>query len=301
MEKNKKNKQAWILTPLLVLIIISILALTYHGWRYQQELESRLHQFDELILNQQEKISKIPNLEPLVNQQAQQIEQLSINIQKMKKPKNQIEDIRWLIQQAEWQINLFFHPKLSQHLLTIAQKIAETENWSSLNQSLENDINQLNQLDLTPASKVIKACAQVKQQLAQLSPKRPSEITKEDRPSYPKYIEIFKPYFQIDHYETRTPKIPNPIQQGILIDNLKLLLPQIQLAALNQDNSSYHQLLSQFKDNLQDLNELEHHAELVENITKMEKFNFTLSQPIHFQSANLANELEKQYSERANS
>jgi hypothetical protein len=179
-------------------------------------------------------------------------------------------------------------------LLKLALNRAQAENWQGLSQALTADLQQLSLIHITPSHEIVEACNKLQTQLGQLIAKTPAQQALTKELPLPKYVQVFKPYFQIERYTNVAPKVLPPSRQQQIIAQLNLLLPSIQAAALNHQPGLYHQLLEQFQQSWQSLKASQENVNIDATLQQMQDFQLNLANPIHLQSADAAQTLEHQ-------
>ncbi|NBP98305.1 MAG: hypothetical protein EBU51_01720, partial [Synechococcaceae bacterium WB6_3A_227] len=141
--------------------------------------------------------------------------------------------MKWLIQQASWQLNVMNQPQSAQQLLLIAKRISNKQHWINIEAAIDNDMAALNHAHITESTLLI---AQINQLRQALSTFQPVESLVKTKPKasvmLPHYLHALKPFIYIEHLPNKEISITPPSEQYINLQNIQLLLPQIQYAAL---------------------------------------------------------------------
>lgn len=281
MTTHNNHKALGFSLGLMSVILAGAIASQFKLWQQQQQLET---------LEQQ----NIKQEQTRFAQMTAEIKQINQSLQSISKPRTQIEDLQWLIQEADWQLNLFHRLDLSQHLLKLALKLAQTENWQGLSQALAADLKQLSLIELSSSHEIIEVCAQLQTQLKPLIATTPIQLNQTEDAQLPKYVQVFKPYFQIERYANVSPKILPPNRQNQIIAELNLLLPGIQTAALTHQQALYDELLQQFQQSWESLKATQNVPKIDKLLAQLQNYKISLTRPIRFQATDSAQNLEHQ-------
>ena len=208
-------------------------------------------------------------------------------------PKARLEHIKWLIHQASWQLNVLYQPQSAQQLLLIAKRISNSQHWVNLEAAIDIDLAVLNNVQITKSTSVI---AQINQFRLVISALHPLENLVKTKPKasvlLPDYLNALKPFVYIEHLPNKETSIVPPSEQYINLQNIQLLLPQIQYAALTHQQDLYLQLVEQ----LGQLAEVFKQPDIGQAINTLKQNQFQLEKPIHFQSITLVHQQLRQES-----
>jgi len=208
-------------------------------------------------------------------------------------PKARLEHIKWLIHQASWQLNVLYQPQSAQQLLLIAKRISHSQHWVNLEAAIDNDLAVLNNVKITESTSVI---AQINQFRLSISALQPLENLVKTKPKasvlLPDYLNALKPFIYIEHLPNKETSIVPPSEQYINLQNIQMLLPQIQYAALTHQQDLYLQLVEQ----LGQLAEVFKQPDIGQAINTLKQNQFQLEEPIHFQSISLVHQQLRQES-----
>ncbi len=208
-------------------------------------------------------------------------------------PKARLEHIRWLIQQASWQLNVMNQPQSAQQLLLIAKRISNKQHWINIEAAIDNDLSALNNIHITESTILIAQINQLRQTITSLHPLENLVKTKpKASASLPDYLNALKPFVYIEHLPNKETTIVPPSEQYINLQNIQLLLPQIQYAALTHQQNLYLQLVEQ----LGQLASVFKQPDIEHAINTLKQNQFQLEEPIHFQSISLVHQQLRQES-----
>ncbi len=208
-------------------------------------------------------------------------------------PKARLEHMKWLIQQASWQLNVMNQPQSAQQLLLIAKRISNKQHWINIEAAIDNDLSALNNIHITESTILIAQINQLRQTITSLHPLENLVKTKpKASASLPDYLNALKPFVYIEHLPNKETTIVPPSEQYINLQNIQLLLPQIQYAALTHQQNLYLQLVEQ----LGQLASVFKQPDIEQAINTLKQNQFQLEEPIHFQSISLVHQQLRQES-----
>lgn len=279
MAANNKRKYGLFCFYLLVSLLLT--GLCSYIWQLQQQFKI------EIINLKQALNTQALELKPKLEQFSSQIQSIQQNLQHVFKPSADIENIKWLIQQAQWEINLYSQKESSQQLLTQAYQMALQQHWQELADAIQNDLHQVQTTPLTANIVLLQNILHLQQAIEGLTPIHPGQALIGDT-NTTKWLQVFRPYIDIRPYVN---KVTPPNDWVMHHHHLLLLLPQIQYAALTQQNELFHQLVNELKSNWQPLSAWGG-TDISAMISSLQSFQFQLSSPLVFQSSRIVAELE---------
>jgi len=279
MAANNKHKYG--LFCFYLLVSLSLIGLCGYIWQLQHQFKTDITKLKQELAAQE--LAQKPKLD----QFSSQIQSVQQNLQRVVKPSADIENVKWLIQQAQWQINLYAQKETSQQLLRQAYQIALQQQWQGLADAIQSDIHQVQAAPLTANTILMQNILHLQQAVERLTPVHPGQ-TLTGETSTTKWLQVFRPYIDIRPYVN---KVTPPNDQVMHHHHLLLLLPQIQYAALTQQNDLFHQLVNEFKSNWQPLSSWGG-TDISAIISDMQSFQFQLASPLALQSSQVVAELE---------
>ena len=213
-------------------------------------------------------------------------------------PQHEITTILWFIREAKWQMNTLYEPLMAIKLLKHAQKIAHNQQSLALDEALSQDLSTVSLQMLTPTITIVTTIEKIQHLLNAIPSSQTNDYLLEKKKTRPqnKILSLLWPYLRIEKYTQSAKKITPPSQQMIVLENMQLLLPQIQMAAVNHQNALYQILFSQFEGQYYSLQNPPMMTELLE-ILKNAKIQ--LEKPIYFQSFSEIHQLLNQSIEKA--
>jgi hypothetical protein len=296
MTTEQETKSSNILPLLWFLSAINLLGLGYVIYTTQTQ--------GQLIQDNNHQILEFNNHMTQANQNwSEQIEKLTADnttikqqLSKSPAPTAGLEHIKWLIQQAKWQVNVLFHPQTAQQLLRLAKEISQRHHWSALEESLDKDIANLEQIHLTQATTLISQINQLKTSLIPLQPTKTFIQNKADSVDtpLPDYLKLFTPFVKIDRIHNSDLKIYSPSDQFQIIQNMQLLLSEIQYAGITHQQDTFQELVSQFEQEWLMIAAHFPDTQLDKHIQTLKNDSFELAQPVNFESFSEINYLIQQ-------
>lgn len=208
-------------------------------------------------------------------------------------PKARLEHIKWLIHQASWQLNVMYQPQSAQQLLLIAKRISNSQHWFNLEAAIDNDLAVLNNVQITKSTSLIAQINEFKLAISALQPVENLVKTKPKASALlPDYLNALKPFIYIEHLPNKDISIVSPSEQYRNLQNIQLLLPQIQYAALTHQQDLYLQLVEQ----LGQLASVFKQPDIQQAINTLKQNQFQLEEPKHFKSISLVHQQLRQES-----
>ena len=296
MTKEEQTKTRNIVPLLALLSVINLLGLGYVV--YDSQTQNKLVQENKYQLVEFNK-----NVTHYNTQWSKQIEQLTGENEDIQKklakhpsPRAGLEHVKWLIQQAKWQVNILSHPQTAQQLLRLAKEMSQNHHWSALEESIDKDISTIDQLQLTPPTSLISQVNQIKTSLSPIQPVNTfiqSDSDVQVTP-LPEYLKLFTPFIKIDRIHNSDLKIYSPAHQFQILSNMQLLLSEIQYAGITHQQQLFQDLVNQFEHEWLMIAEHFPDTNLNKPIEDLKKDLFELAQPVNFESFSEINYLIQQ-------
>jgi uncharacterized protein HemX len=296
MTKEQDTKTSNILPLLWLLSAFNLLGLGYVIYTTQtqgQVIQDHNHQI--LDFNN--------NITQATRNWSEQIEKLTAEnttiqqkLSKAPAPTAGLEHIKWLIQQAKWQVNVLFHPQTAQQLLRLAKDISQQHHWSALEELIDKDIANIDQIHLTPSTTLISQINQLKTSLSAIQPTKTFIKNKADivDTPLPDYLKLFTPFVKINRIHGSDVNIYSPSDQFQIIENMHLLLSEIQFAGITHQQETFQELVNQFEYEWLMIAEHFPDTQLEKQIETLKNDSFEIAQPVNFESFSEINYLIQQ-------
>lgn len=296
-EKNNKIKLSHSISTisLMALCFLNLSGLGYLAFQENQNKlkdQKQLFDFKTSILQTKQQIKEVSQTQTQFQQQTTSLIQ-QLGQRHHRKPS--IYHLKWLLQQAKWQTNILYQTKTSQQLLELAKKIAEKKHLGSLEEAIQNDINQLTQLGLTDNATLVTQISQLQLNLAKLHPTE--TFIKTDKATtneLPSYLKTLQPFVQIEKIKQSNITVVPPASQFQVIENMQLLLPQIQYAGISHQQDLFNALTTQLANQWQLVNNYFNDASINQQIEELKTDKFQLEKPMRFESTSEIHLLIKQ-------
>jgi hypothetical protein len=198
-------------------------------------------------------------------------------------PKHEMTTILWFIREAKWQMNTLYEPLMAIKLLKHAQKIAHNQQYLALDEALSQDLSTISLQTLTPTITIVTAIEKIQHLISAIPSSQPNDYLMEKKKPHgqDKILSLLWPYLRVENYQQSVMKITPPSQQMIVIENIQLLLPQIQIAAVNHQNELYQILFTQFEEQY---HSLQNPPMMTEPLEILKNAKIQLEKPVYFQS-----------------
>lgn len=253
-------------------------------------------EYSKLYSTSQSLISTQQQLNNLKKQQDILYQSLKIVHQKLHQKQSQISllnQVLWLIRQAKWQLKIMHQTSSAEHLLRYAQKIAQSNHWTSLNDALTQDLYVLKQKNIILDNELIEQIQNLYKKIEILQKQAGIHQTltfaKKEPPisQYPQIEDLLtriKPFISIERFHEPLPKILPPGQQYQVLSNILMLLTEMQMSGLNRDDASYRTLSKALSENWRLLSPQLHDPQINKAIDELQNVSLVLEKPMFFSS-----------------
>lgn len=273
-----------------ILCIANALGLAYI---YQQSQTI----WPKLKLSQQQQNHELNQLQQQQHELQTNISQTQKEIAKKPLPSNELQHVEWLIQQAYWQVNTLYQFQTAQHLLEFAYQFSEKNHWNALEKTLLKDIGAIKTAKLSSPLELLTVISSLNQELQTIKWDTPT-IDLKSKPEISSF-ELLKPFIQIEKIHTPIKAILPPNEQYVVLQNLKVLLPQIQIAALSHQQDLFHELVTQFSSQWNLIAKQHSNPSITKAINFLNQMQWVLLQDIPLQSLQVVHQLQQQINTRA--
>ena len=255
-----------------------------------------IFEYRQLHKNSQELLTTQHQLQRMQKQQHVLQQSLQFLHQHMHQKNSQIallNQILWLIRQAKWQLKIMHQANAAEHLLQYAQKIAQANHWTTLDDAITQDLHRLKGKNLISDNELIEYIQHLYQQIAVLQKRAGLHQTltfdkKEPLASqHPEIQNVFnrlKPFISVERFHQPIPKILPPAQQYQVLSNMLMLLTEMQMTGLNRDDASYRALSKALMENWLTISPQLHEPQTTEAIEKLQHIQLVLEKPMFFSS-----------------
>jgi len=233
----------------------------------------------------------------LIKSEILQIKQ-NISQQALEKHDDSLLKIEWLLQQAQWQLNVLKQPRYAKSYLKQAAKLANHLGFHDIVDSIHHDLTHLKQENITPTHQILDIILDLQQlldTLGNLNLQTTTEPSTTDinniHPRLQTITNLLKPFIKIEHYHQTPTKILTPDDKIVVLQNLKLILAEIQYAALSGQQHVFQQLTATFE---QEAKILDDKDRLDANIDKLKAIHLGLEKPFHLSSLSMTQQLIKE-------
>ena len=219
----------------------------------------------------------------------------SINAQKSYHNKSIIlQQLYWLINNAQWQVNKLSDAKSANQYLLFAAQIADQYHLLNLKTSIVDDLQTIKQLPITSPDKLITTINKLKTELEQtvvINKTIVQPVRKEFGPA--KWQTSLAPFIQITKYQQPYEKIHLPAEKTKILNNALSLLEQLQYLGIHKQDHLYQKLMQA---ELGLCNLLSLNAATEQLLAELASFNFTINQPVNLQSLTIILQLLETHS-----
>jgi hypothetical protein len=294
-QESLKRTPSLLLGATVLFCLLNLFGLLY--LYHQQQLETVKIKALKTNLN----MAFDSSIQSVQNQQNMITNDLQVIQKKLNRPhhaQTYLLQIKWLIQQAKLQLNIIYQPQAAITLLNFAHHISQKNQWDTLNEALLQDINHIKILNLTPPQTLIQHIETIKTSILAITPKLQFAAKSETKNKLPLYLDTLKPFIQIEKIHKSHPSIIPPTEQVVILQNMLLLLPQIQMAGISHHQELFKLLINELQQQWSLIADKFPSSVMNETLEKLDTEQFILDKPMTLESFAAVKPLYQQFNAR---